>query len=198
MGNKSLRNTWLVIKREYLERVRQRSFIVLTLLLPAIMIGAFVIPAKLSTMKSSKMKRLVVVTSTPQFGEIVRQQLLASSKPDDEAIAAKDKNKDKEKEEDFEDKPGRDYAIEVDANSSDAERTVLRNRVNSGDIDGYLWLSDDAVAARKVTYYGRESGGFLEKSWLSGQLDRAILLRELSQRGGQRHSSRRTAQTREA
>ena len=176
-------NTWLVIKREYLERVRQRSFIVLTLLLPAIMIGAFVIPAKLSTMKSSKMKRLVVVTSTPQFGEIVRQQLLASSKPDDEASPPKDKNKDKEKEEDFEDKPGRDYAIEVDANSSDAERTVLRNRVNSGDIDGYLWLSDDAVAARKVTYYGRESGGFMEKSWLSGQLDRAILLRELSQRG---------------
>ena len=64
--------------------MRQRSFIVLTLLLPAIMIGAFVIPAKLSTMKSSKMQRLVVVTSTPQFGEIVRQQLLASGKPDDE------------------------------------------------------------------------------------------------------------------
>jgi ABC-2 type transport system permease protein len=183
MRNTLLRNTWLVIKREYLERVRQRSFIVLTLLLPAIMIGAFVIPAKLSTMKSSKMKRLVVVTSTPQFGEIVRQQLLVSSKPDDETIGVKDKDKDKEKEEDFEDKPGRDYAIEVDANSADAERTVLRNRVNSGDIDGYLWLSDDAVAARKVTYFGRESGGFLEKSWLSGQLDRAILLQELAHRG---------------
>jgi ABC-2 type transport system permease protein len=183
MHNALVRNTWLVIKREYLERVRQRSFIVLTLLLPAIMIGAFVIPAKLSTMKSSKMKRLVVVTSTPQFGEIVRQQLLESSKPDDETIAAKDKDKDKDKEEDFEDKPGRDYAIEVDANSTDAERTVLRNRVNSGDIDGYLWLSDDAVAARKVTYFGRESGGFLEKSWLSGQLDRAILLQELAHRG---------------
>src|SRR5271168_5331955 len=158
MRNTGLRNTWLVIKREYLERVRQRSFIVLTLLLPAIMIGAFVIPAKLSTMKSSKMKRLVVVTSTPQFGEMVRQQLLAGSRPEDETIAAH-KDKDKDKEEDFEDKPGRDYAIEVDANSTDAERTVLRNRVNSGDIDGYLWLSDDAVAARKVTYFGRESGG---------------------------------------
>jgi ABC-2 type transport system permease protein len=88
MRNKSLRNTWLVIKREYLERVRQRSFIVLTLLLPAIMIGAFVIPAKLSRMKSSTRKRLVVVTSTQQFGEIVRQQLLATNKPDDETIAA--------------------------------------------------------------------------------------------------------------
>jgi ABC-2 type transport system permease protein len=176
-----MRNTWLVIKREYLERVRQRSFIVLTLLLPAIMIGAFVIPAKLSSMKSSKMQRLVVVTSTPQFGEIVRQQVLASSKQDDEKSGADKDDKDKGAEDD--DKPGRDYAIEVDANSSEAERTVLRNRVNSGDIDGYLWLSDDAVAARKVSYYGREAGGFMEKSWLRDQLDRAILLQELAQRG---------------
>src|SRR6204780_4623266 len=106
-----MRNTWLVIKREYLERVRQRSFIVLTLLLPAIMIGAFVIPAKLSSMKSSKMRRLVVVTSTPQFGEIVRQQLVA--RPDD---ATGDRGKDRgqakdgeDKDLDDDDKPGRDY-----------------------------------------------------------------------------------------
>jgi ABC-2 type transport system permease protein len=182
MRNTWLVNTWIIIKREYLERVRQRSFIVLTLLLPAIMIGAFVIPAKLSSMKSSKMQRLVVVTSTPQFGEIVRQQLLASSKPDDEKSGA-NKDKDKDKDAEDEDTPGRDYAIEVDTNASEAERTVLRNRVNSGDIDGYLWLSDDAVAVRKVSYYGREASGFMEKSWLSGQLDRAILLRELAQRG---------------
>jgi ABC-2 type transport system permease protein len=180
MPSKSLRNTWLVIKREYLERVRQRSFIVLTLLLPAIMIGAFVIPAKLSSMKSSKMTRLVVVTSTPQFGEIVRKQLLADNKPD-EKTSGPDKEKDKDAED--EDKPGRDYAIAVDANATDAERTVLRNRVNSGDIDGFLWLSEDAVAARKVTYYGRESSGFMEKSWLQDQLDRAILVQELAQRG---------------
>ena len=184
MRNTWLVNTWIIIKREYLERVRQRSFIVLTLLLPAIMIGAFVIPAKLSSMKSSKMQRLVVVTSTPQFGEIVRQQILASTKPDEQKSGAgKDKDKDKDKDAEDEDKPGRDYAIEVDANASEAERAVLRNRVNSGDIDGYLWLSDDAVAARKVSYYGGEAGGFLEKSWLSGQLDRAVLLRELAQRG---------------
>jgi ABC-2 type transport system permease protein len=186
LRNAFLRNTWLVIKREYLERVRQRSFIVLTLLLPAIMIGAFVIPAKLSSMKSSKIRRLVVVTSTAQFGEIVRQQLVAT--PDDAASAA-GKDRDKavkdgaEKDLDDDDKPGRDYAIEVDSNASEAERTALRNRVSSGDIDGYLWLSDDAVAARKVTYYGREASGFMEKSWLSEQLDRAILMRELAQRG---------------
>ena len=174
-----MRNTWLIIQREYLERVRQRSFLVLTLLLPAIIVGAFVIPSKLSRMKNSKTQRLVVVTSTPQFGEIVRQQLVASTKPGEEASPDADKDKDV----DDDDKPSRDYAIEVDSNSSETERTALRNRVTSGDIDGYLWLSDDAVAARKVTYYGRETGGFIEKSWLRGQLDRAILLEELAQRG---------------
>jgi ABC-2 type transport system permease protein len=176
-----MRNTWLIIQREYLERVRQRSFLVLTLLLPAIIVGAFVIPSKLSKMKNSKTQRLVVVTSTPQFGEIVRQQLVAGTKPGEGVSADADADKDKDVDDD--DKPSRDYAIEVDSNSSELERTALRNRVTSGDIDGYLWLSDDAVAARKVTYYGRETGGFIEKSWLRGQLDRAILLEELAQRG---------------
>jgi ABC-2 type transport system permease protein len=183
MHSTSLIRTWLIIRREYLERVRQRSFLVLTLLLPAIIVGAFAIPAKLSRMKNSKMQRLVLVTSTPKFGEMVREQLLTSAKPDNEANADAGKDKDKDKDVDNDDQPSRDYAIEVDANSSEAERVVLRNRVTSGDIDGYLWLSDDAVAARKVTYYGRETGGFMEKSWLRDQLDRAILLQELAQRG---------------
>lgn len=175
----SLSNVWLVIKREYLERVRQRSFIVLTVLLPAIVGGAFFIPAKLSSMKSSKTQHLVVVTSDLKFGEIVRQQLLPSAKADDEKASA-DKD---DKDVDDDDKSSNNYTIDVDSTPSEAERMALQNRVSSGDIDGYLWLSDDAVTARKVVYEGRESSGFLEKSWLSGQLDRAILLRELAQRG---------------
>ena len=184
MRNTALINTWLVIKREYLERVRQRSFLVLTLLLPAIMGGAILIPAKLSSMKSDKTQRVVVVTSTPQFGEIVRQQLISSGKMDNPAaVATNDSANNKQKDADSDDKSSRNYAIEIDSNTSEAERTALRNRVNARDIDSFLWLSDDAVAARNVTYYGRESAGFMEKSWLSDRLDRAILLQELSQRG---------------
>jgi ABC-2 type transport system permease protein len=182
MRNTGLINTWLIIKREYLERVRQRSFIVLTVLLPAIVGGAFFIPAKLASMKSSKTQHLVVVTSDLKFGEIVRQQLLGNTKKDDEAGAEKSKE-DKDDNVDDDDKSSNNYTLDVDSTPSEAERATLGSRVNSGDIDGYLWLSDDRVAARKVTYYGRESAGFMEKSWLSGQLDRAILLRELDQRG---------------
>ncbi len=64
-----MRNTWLIIKREYLERVRTRSFIVLTLLLPAIVGGAFILPMKIATMKSGgKTPHLVVVTSSLPIG----------------------------------------------------------------------------------------------------------------------------------
>jgi len=87
---------------------------VLTLLLPAIMAGAFIIPAKLSSMKSAKAQRLVVVTSTPQFGEIVRQQLVAGDKTDDEKAGA-DTGKDIEKDKDIgeDNEPSRNYSIEA-------------------------------------------------------------------------------------
>lgn len=184
MLSTSLSNIWLIIKREYLERVRQRSFIVLTVLLPAIVGGAFLIPAKLSSMKSSKTQHLVVVTSDQKFGEIVRQQLLSSDKTDDEkAGAEKSKEGSGDKDSDDDNKSSNNYTIDLDSTPSEGERAALQNRVSSGDIDGYLWLSDDAVAARSVTYEAKASSGLMEKSWLSGQLDRAILLRELAQRG---------------
>src|SRR5579864_9045146 len=54
-----MRNTWLILKREYLERVRTRSFLVLTLLLPGIMTVLMALPAKLATM-GQKAQRLDV------------------------------------------------------------------------------------------------------------------------------------------
>ncbi|MGC2325465.1 MAG: ABC transporter permease, partial [Candidatus Sulfotelmatobacter sp.] len=123
-------------------------------------------------------------TSNLKFGEIVKLQLLSSAKTDDEKAGVDKTKEDKDdKDLDDDDKSSNNYTIDVDSTPSETERATLQNRVSSGDIDGYLWLSDDAVTARKVTYEGRESSGFMEKSWLGGQLDRAILLRELDQRG---------------
>ena len=71
-----MRNTWVILKREYLERVRTRTFLVLTLLAPAFMTGLMILPAKLATM-GQQPEHIVIVASTQQFGDSVRQQLLA-------------------------------------------------------------------------------------------------------------------------
>ncbi len=171
-----MRNTWLIIKREYLERVRTRSFVVLTLLLPAIMTGVMVLPAKLATI-GNKVQHLVVVTSTPQFGETVRQGLLSISpvadNEDDESGSETNTAK----------KSDEQYIIDVDSNPTEAERTVLRDKIISQSIDGYIWLTDDAIASGKIAWASRSLSGFGEKSRLSEKLNRIIRYTRLSKNG---------------
>ena len=123
-----MRNTWLIVKREYLERVRTRSFLVLTLLLPAIVGGSFILPMKIATMKSgNKTPHLVVVTASRQLGELVRTQLLT-----------KDRSGDDDEEEDGGARASSqkasadpDYIIDVDANPSESERASLRGKISA-------------------------------------------------------------------
>jgi ABC-2 type transport system permease protein len=168
-----MRNAWLIIKREYLERVRTRSFMVLTLLLPAIVAAAMVLPAKLATI-GKKAQHLIVVTSTPQFGEIVRQGLLSA--PDDEDEAGSEANVVKQAR-------AKQYIIDVDSTPTEAEQAALREKVGSRAIDGYVWLTDDAIAAGKVVWVSRNLPGSGERSRLSEKLSRIVEYARLSRSG---------------
>jgi ABC-2 type transport system permease protein len=172
-----MHNTWLIIKREYLVRVRTKSFLVLTLLAPAIMTALMVLPAKLATM-GDKVQHIVVVTSTPQFGEMVRSELLSPS-------LAADKDDDESGSRSNPAKPSAEnrYVIDVDSNPTDAERASLRDKVNSQAIDGYLWLSDDAIATGKITFASRSVANSGERSRLGEELSRIIQRERLSKNG---------------
>jgi ABC-2 type transport system permease protein len=169
-----MRNIWLIIQREYLARVRTRSFLVLTLLLPGIMTVLMMLPAKLATM-GDKTQHLVVVTSNPQLGEIVRQTLSAPDSDDDDDSTSDSKAS--------KTKPEQDYTIDVDPNPTDAERAVLRDKVSSKAIDGYLWLSDDAIASGKVTWTSRNVASSTERTHLSETVNRVIEQQRLSANG---------------
>ena len=166
-----MRNFLVIVKREYLERVRTRSFLILTLLVPGIMTVVMMLPAKLASM-GVKAQHIVVVTSTPQLGDMVRQRFLSAlTATDEEDESSPDANAAKPKPQ------GEDeYVIDVDSNATEAERAALRDKVSSQAIDGYLWLSDDAIASGKVTWTSRNMGGFGESSRLSAALNRVIEL----------------------
>jgi len=134
-----------------------------------------VLPAKLATM-GAKAEHDVIVTSTPEFGEQVRQQLNSSlAKDSDDDEPGSDSN--------AKTKPEDQYIFDIDANPTEAERTALRDKVNSRAIDGFLWLTDDAIAAHRVTWAGRETASFRERTWLSDSLNRILLERQLSRSG---------------
>ena len=168
-----MRNTWVILKREYLERVRTRTFLVLTLLAPAIMTALMIFPAKLATM-GQKADYVVIVTSTKQFGEMVRQQLLSelTSSDDDEAEEAGSKQK-----------PEDQYTIVVDTTPTNSERASLRDKIDTHTIDGFIWLTDDAIASHKVTWTGREVAGSREKAWLGDAVNHILQQQELSKQG---------------
>ncbi|MEA3476559.1 MAG: ABC transporter permease, partial [Bacteroidota bacterium] len=57
----------LIIKREYLSRVRKRSFIVMTILGPILMASVFILPVYLAQMSEGSAKTIVVLDETGIF-----------------------------------------------------------------------------------------------------------------------------------
>jgi len=59
----------LIIKREYLTRVRKKSFIIMSVLGPVLMAAMIVIPAVLTTMKSDNEKTIAIADYSGKFKE---------------------------------------------------------------------------------------------------------------------------------
>ena len=59
----------LIIQREYLERVRRKSFIITTVLMPIIMIGMMVFPALIAIWSGPEKKTIAVVDPAGIIGQ---------------------------------------------------------------------------------------------------------------------------------
>ena len=164
-----MRNTWLIIQREYLERVRTRSFVVLTLLFPGIMTVLMMLPAKLANLGNGK-EHIVLVTSRPEFGAVIRQQLIAARGTGGNQAQGQ-------------------YIVDVESTATEAERSALQHKVSEHTIDGFVWLTDEAIAARKVPWVSRDvggfagGGGFREQAILGGILTQSVTRQQLSASG---------------
>ena len=62
-----MHNILIIAKREYLERVRSRSFVIMTFLIPALMFGVSVVPTMLANRGSNETKSMVVVAAGPRY-----------------------------------------------------------------------------------------------------------------------------------
>lgn len=158
MLSHSLRNLWLIFKHEYIQRVRTRSFLAATLLLPLFTGLVVAIPALLTTGDSrQRSQHLVLVCPNPDLAELVRGQVAAVTR-------------------------GR-YLIEIDPDASDGERDRLAAALGSRRIDGYLWMDPDAVSSGRVIYARRGSGDFVGQVLLRDALSTALTRERLRRRG---------------
>jgi ABC-type cobalamin/Fe3+-siderophores transport system ATPase subunit len=114
--------------------------------------------------KGSETKRLAVVCANADFARAVQSQL--------EAKAVEVSKLDTY-----------GYRVEIVATPGENTRAALKGRIGDGSLDGYLWLSGDALASRKISYVARETSDFIEAAALQSALKTALLRQELRSRG---------------
>ncbi len=117
-------NIWLIAKREYLERVRAKSFLIMTILIPLLM-GGLVYGAALANGRSAA-RRIAVVTQDPQFGTDLKSEL--------ESVK---ENK---------------ATVEVVSPPAADTRDTLDQRLKDRTLDGYLWVTPPAIPHTRPTF----------------------------------------------
>lgn len=166
-----MRNTWLILKREYLEKIRTKSFLFSTLAMPLI-IGLFILPGKLATMKSQQERNIVIVSADNSLAAAIQHSL--QSPP---AVQRGEGDDDSPR-----DLAGK-YKVQLVTDLSENQRTLLRDRMLRKEIDGYLWIGPQEISSRHVTYGRRETGDFMDQSAVSSAVKEAFTAEALLSRG---------------
>jgi ABC-2 type transport system permease protein len=130
---------WAVVKREYIERVRTKGFVIGTILGPLLMGGMMVVPL-LAMRSGSKPLKVAVLDRTGTLQPAVEDALRAA-RFDDKVR--------------FDVQPG-------DESAPGVREAGLKKAVLEGRIDGYLELPDDAVAKGTASYFGRNVSNRLD------------------------------------
>jgi ABC-2 type transport system permease protein len=123
----SFKNIWLVARREYLERVRAKSFLIMTILIPLLM-GLLVGGAALLNRNLGSAEHLAVVTDNPQFATDLQTEMTPGSgvKPKFDVYSSSE--------------PGIRQALDTQLKAKD------------GTLDGYLIATKPSAGAARGTY----------------------------------------------
>jgi ABC-2 type transport system permease protein len=176
-----MHNIFIIAKREYLERVRSRSFVIMTFLIPLLMFGATTGPTLLMTRAPSAPKHVVVVAADRDIAEMIRTRIEKKQ----------DEQKDEQKAENKTDSgplrkrsivPSR-FSVEVSTNTSDAERAALTQKVKDKQLDGFLWATPEAIKAKKLEFVTPEVASFIDNGVLAQSVAEALRRSELKSKG---------------
>jgi ABC-2 type transport system permease protein len=156
-----MRKIWLILKREYLTRVKTKAFVISTLIVPLLGIGIVLLIAFLVSHTPQQNLRLVIVDEAGGLAAPIKQNLeatLANGKREFTVI-------------DTVDRPASPNTVERD----------LRNRVNAGALDAYLVISPELT--QPVELHTKNPGNFTLLEPLTQALNEAVVGARLNARG---------------
>jgi len=149
---------WAVVRREYIERVRTKGFVIATVLGPLIMAAMMVVPALLARSGGKALQIAVLDTdgTLRPAVEAALREVQVDGKPRFDVQKG-------------EEGPGREAA--------------LKKAVLAGRLDGYLALPADAVATSTASYYGRNVSNLGDRRTLERRVGDVLVGRRLATAG---------------
>jgi len=156
-------NIWLIAKREYLERIRAKSFLLMTVLIPVLM-GGLVYGAALANRNSGNM-HIAVVTENRQFGLDLKSELESTKQADLDSESGSIKQSVER--------------VDVISPPTPDTRATLDNRLKNRRLDGYVWVTPSSTPHTRDTFeWVSDSKADILTPSLIGQGIRATLTRE--------------------
>jgi ABC-2 type transport system permease protein len=131
----AFRNTWIICKHECLKRIRTRSFLITTFLMPGFLTLIIGIPAMLGARANRNNQRITLACSRTDLAEAIRERLLSNGKDT--------------------------YRVTLDEDVSPEEHQRLLHDLNGGRIDGIVWIDDNDIKAGRAIYERRSAGDFI-------------------------------------
>ncbi len=166
-----MRKVWAIIRREFVERVRTKAFILGTLLFPLFMGAMFILPGYLMS-RSLGLKTIALVDATTSgLGKQVADALQAAR------IGKGEKAR-----------PRYEVIRVAAVGRADAVRDSLvpmtgLSRKLAGGFDGILVISDSTVPSGKAAYYGANVASFDDMQEMAGTIRPLVIARRLQSMG---------------
>ncbi len=158
-----MHKVWLVVKREYVTRVRTKAFVIITILVPALFAGYIAFIAA-EARRGPGTLRIAIVDEAGGIANTISRSL-ATDKLSGGAPA---------------------YAIREiteTPGASAAARARLSSKVRAGSLDGYLWIPRDVLSGADVHFVTRSATIFTQMSAIDGAVKNAVLLKRFQERG---------------
>ncbi|HEV2704892.1 MAG TPA: ABC transporter permease, partial [Pyrinomonadaceae bacterium] len=173
-----------VVKREYIQRVRTKMFIVATVLGPVMMALFTVVPAILTNMKTGGPVRIAIVDETGVLYEQVREAILTGRQDEEEeeptgdaaaASAANENSMERMRRTGAKAEAGYDVRqVALGGETVEAVKRRLDEQVKRDELDAYLILPADLLQQGEARYYSRNTGDVFTRGQLEDRLTRAV------------------------
>lgn len=182
-----------IIKREYVQRVRTKFFVIMTILGPLMLVVFTIVPGLLLSRKLGEETRIAIIDQTQgmKLSNSVRDSLLKAENDDESdgqasiAEAANSNSRDRIEKAGKSAVSFRVEEVNPNGRPLDEIKHELNTRIGRGELDGYLVIPADILdsSESRTFYYGRNIGDVFTRNQIEDKLNSAVRRQRLIKEG---------------